>query len=361
MHPARILVAAALLSSFSLAQTTHTVGGSGHATVDDALSAAAPGDEIVVLDGSYPGFSMNLPVTIRAQNPGNVQFTSMSSASAIPSGHLVGLGFTTLSITDATLTVEDCVIASTGSAFTMTVTDSIATLERCTVQAQPIFAAFGGLNTIRRSVVSMTDCTFTGTTASLSVSPRTIEVRDQSTLIASGVTVQGGVPSDPAPALLIDPNCTAHFVDSSLLSAPGQCAIVGTNFSSSVFCDRCTIDASCPTLAGPPQLGVTTSGALVRGQSYTATFRGEANQLLLVFGSDDLDVLATAQLHTPFLLAAAGCFPAAAATTDANGVATLSWQLPTVTLPPGVGVWLQGVCGAGLPLAASPAVGGLVR
>lgn len=62
-----------LLAASLAAQTVHRVGASQpFATIQDAIDAAAPGDIVAVDAGTYPAFTLNKGLTIRAEPTGAV-------------------------------------------------------------------------------------------------------------------------------------------------------------------------------------------------------------------------------------------------------------------------------------------------
>ena len=62
------------------AQTTHVVGPGGHAQIQAALAAAAPGDVVIVHPGNYPSFQCTIGVTIRAAVNGTAFVIGSSTA-----------------------------------------------------------------------------------------------------------------------------------------------------------------------------------------------------------------------------------------------------------------------------------------
>ncbi|MCK5942184.1 MAG: hypothetical protein KAI24_09460, partial [Planctomycetes bacterium] len=296
------VVVAALLGSLLSAQSTLVVGPAGFATIQAAVTAASPGDEILVFDGIYTGFGLNKGVTIRARNPGAVEVGSIVFQFwNIPPGQtarMVGIGFQFINQIGGHIAFEDCEFRSGGTMLSMN--DSFDSFHRCRFEAVPSLLGIQAAIRLSNSTASMVDCTASGATPQLGAAPATISLQNGSTLIASNVTVTGGTPVAPAPALVVDGTSAARLTDSTL-TATGQCAVLGAD----VVAERCTITQNCPSFPGPPLLGALDSGAIEVGEPYTVTFRGEPGQFVLVFGSNEIDLTPSPALRTPFLLAAA--------------------------------------------------------
>ncbi|MCK5941273.1 MAG: hypothetical protein KAI24_04815 [Planctomycetes bacterium] len=348
--PFALLAAAAILP----AQSTLTVGPGGFATVQLAIDAASPGDEVVIEPGIYPAFSTSKGLTIRAQIPGTVEIESgfLSLIHAPPSQpvQLVGLLMRSYFFNGTTVSAESCVFESAG--IVLSIVNSNARFENCQVIGQTFLLGVQGSLVATNSTVTMVDSGVAG--APGAGSPGVVLVGSH--LIASHVTLQGSYGSIPREALNVDANSSARISDSSVVTANNTCGVVGTD----VVFSRSTLPASC-SVPTDTLLGVQANGAIVRSLGYEVTFRGEPNQFVLVFGSDAVDLDLPAVLQGPFLLGSAGCFPAGALVTDAQGQATLSLAVPLVTLPPGLAVYLQGVSGSSFPLLTSAVVGGVVR
>jgi len=341
------------------AQSTLNVGPGGFATIWDAVNAAAVGDEVVVAPGTYDAFWVQKGVTVRAQVPGTVMvnggFQSLITAPANEPVRLQGLQFRYFNLFNCNVTIEDCSFDNAGQ--TLSINNAVVHLERVTVQGQPFLTNSVTSVYCRMSTVTMVDCTLNGGlfSPSLGGGNGAIGLED-SELYASSCTINGGSFPGPLPALQIVSNSRARLSDCTITALNNTCGLVGND----IICSRCVLPG-CNGVATGPLLGAIASGNVVRGETYSASFRGEPNQFLLVFGSNGIDVTPAPTLAQPFLLAAAGCFPAAAMMTDQNGEATLEVPIPNVAVPPGVAVYLQGVSGSAFPLLTSPVVGGVVR
>jgi len=347
------LVAAAALS----AQSTLTVGPGGFPTVQAAVDAAFPGDEVVIEPGSYGSFVLMKGLTIRAAVPGTVSvagagFFSLVLAPANAPVRLQGLNMGSYTLLGGRISVEDCDFVSAG--IVLSVGNVVAHFERCRVIGQPFLVGAQAAMVCNGSTVSMVDCSVVPTPGGVGSSGTPGVNLNGATLVATGCTFEGAaVP--PSPALDLDQTSTAWLSDCTVLTPNNSCGIVG----GSVTTSRSTLPPSC-SVPSQPLLGVTANGSVVRGQDYDVTFQGEPNTFVLVFGSNELDRTLSPFLQQPFLLASAGCFPAAAMVTDQTGRAGLSIPVPNANLPAGIGVYLQGVSGVSLPLLASAAVGGVV-
>lgn len=83
------------LASFAAAQGVRVVddsGGAHYTTIAAAIAAAAPGDTILVKEGSYAGFAIgSVPVSVVAEAGAAVEITSMVTISNTPVGSVVAL------------------------------------------------------------------------------------------------------------------------------------------------------------------------------------------------------------------------------------------------------------------------------
>jgi AraC-like DNA-binding protein len=107
-------LAAFALATSVAAQTKHVVGPGGFATIDAAITAASPGDFVLVQPGSYAGFRATKSVTIRAASLGTVFVTAGSLVTAsVVFVHLLDLDLKFLSVDGCTCTLYRCRVTAT--------------------------------------------------------------------------------------------------------------------------------------------------------------------------------------------------------------------------------------------------------
>lgn len=358
MRSITLLTPAAIAASLLPAQTSHYVGPGGFQTLGAAINAAVHGDEVVIAPGSYPGVITGKSLTLRAEVPGTVSlsggFGTIVFLISDVDARLVGIEFDRASIVGGNVSIEDCSFPSQG----LELNGATAHLTRCAFGHAPTTLDFRGSLRCRDSYVSATDCTIAGANANAAGYGGFAIDLNNSTLLGSGLTLTTDTTAAvAATAVRFLTASTLRLTDSSLLSAPGICPIPFGDAA----CERCTTSSPCPLLLTEPTLGLTSTGALQAGATWTVTVTGEPNAPLLVLGSYGIARYDSPQLAQSLLLDAASAFLAGGMTTDALGQASLQWQLPSLPLPPGAAIWVQAVAGATMPLAVSPAAGGVVR
>ncbi len=378
MHPTPVL-ASLVLGAAVAAQTTHTVGAGGFATIAAALAAAAPGDVIVVQPGSYGPFQATFGVTIRGAIPDSVAVDT--SNVSCPTGqciHLVDLAFPALFVDGGTCTLDRCVVGAGGVNpihAGLAATSTRLRLQQCTLGgvSQP-YTPFGTFPALRATSCAVTaiDSTFRGLDGASSFGGPgypAVLLHD-STLHGSGLSLAGGNASGnglalPGPALSASGASTFWICDSTLTggaaasvpSVPAACPVEATAGRLA----RCTLQPACP----PPvptngaMLGAHRVGPLHSGGAFQLDFATEPNGFVGVFATTLLGAAAFVELEQPVALDVATVIPLAVLVADGAGLASGSW-----TLPPGtanLALWLQGVAWGPLPLQLSPAAGGVVR
>jgi len=356
--PTPFLVSALLAVSLS-AQTSWVVTPGNPTNLQTAIDQASAGDEILVQAGTYNMFSLNKGLTVRAVQPGTVFLVDVSffNLISIPAGehaHLVGLdGPDMFIIGQGTTTVEDSRWSSQG--IVITVGFGPAHFERCVIEAQPFFVGAQACVTVSGTLTAV-DTVIRGASGGVTGTTSPALDLQSGTLIGTALTLEGGTGSFSSSAIVADSASVIRLSDSIVTGGGATCSISGGDAE----CVRCTVSAPCNVQPGT-MLGMWASGGVTRGQPYVLDFRGEPNEFVLVFGSNEVDLFHSVDLQLPFLLSAPGCFAATALMTDGSGHASVTWQLPNATLPPAVGLWFQGVSGSSFPLATSTVVGGMVR
>jgi len=319
--------------------------------------AAAAGDEIVLAPGNYPAPQFLKSLTLRAEIPGTVNLDGWFGLTAIldPDAHvrLVGLNISRLYVVGGSVSVDDCEITPAG----FDVSDATLHMTRSTVrQTTAVLADYAALR-CTNSVVSLTNCTIEGSGPTpTGVGGPAIQL-DASTLLGSGLVLTTD-PAAPIPASAIrfaSPS-TVRLSDSELITAPGVCPIP----SPDATCDRCTLSAPC-TLVPDATLAMAATSALQAGDPWTVEMHGAPFSLVLVLASYDVGKLEIPELNAPLLLEPSQLFVAGAVITDALGLGSCTWVLPSAPLPIGAGIWVQSVAFDAAPLKVSPVDGGVVR
>jgi len=350
------LFVSALLAVALPSQTSWVVSPGNPANLQTTIDQASVGDEVLVQPGTYNMFSLNKGLTVRALQPGTVTLNNASlfHLIQIPAGehaHLIGFDAPDAWIIgQGTTTLEDCTFSDQG--IVLSIAFGPVHLERCVIDQQPFLLGVQACVVVNDAIVTAVDCVMRG--ANGATSPA-LELAN-ATLIGTGLELVGGTGPLSSSAIEADATSIIRLSDSIVTGGGATCSILGGDAE----CVRCTLSSPCNVQSGK-MLGMWASGGVTRGQPYTLDFRGDANAFVLLFGSNQVDVFNSLDLQLPFLLSAAGCFPAAALMTDGTGQASVTWQLPSATLPPAVGLWFQGVSGSSFPLSASTVVGGMVR
>jgi hypothetical protein len=157
--------------------------------IDAAIAAASPGDVLVVMPGTYPGFAVTKGVTIRPASSGTVTFASSAfppyiSAQIPPGqiGHLVELQLPVLIVTGGRLGVVDC---SVGPNHVTVLGGALVVLNGCTVTSTNAVA--GAVYVDQQSELVAVDSTIVFAPALLPLAPRPAVdvVGSRSTAVAS--------------------------------------------------------------------------------------------------------------------------------------------------------------------------------
>lgn len=308
---ARCLIAGciALSAAAASAQGLHVVGPGGHATIQQAIDAAASGDAVLVHAGVYPSFTVGKPLTITAAPSALVQIrTTESLVVAIPPGGRVHL---------AGLDVEASSVLLQGGGMT--------SVERCTIRTVRGTRVHGGVALLRWSAASAErasgftavdatvhalESTFTTTAGGVT----TIEHGGFQTLGASvsqlaGCTCVGAWPAtDVAPwpsvglhVSLAGPSARTYAVDSSIRGGFTPGAVLGPSMvarqsgSAQLWLDRNNVFGhAIGVIAGAPLVGTRTPFDLTVGGTFTTTLRSQPGRPMLFYAG--LDVAGPVQI-----------------------------------------------------------------
>ena len=401
-----VLLSGLVLCPVAMAQTTHHVGPGGLPQIRDALAVAAPGDTVLVAPGTYAHFDADVGVTIRPSGVGVIQvefdpafppvpcsslsclFTPGQTLLRPPVGqtlHLVGVNFLgnvativtqagsyqarhRVEITSGRVTLDECTITSL-DVRPLLVVDATVHLQDCSVQQSAFGSGLPGLTATNSDIVA-TGSSFTGgSPVGIAVGgfPAPGIKLTNSRLHASGLSVYGGsstMSSLGAPALLVESGSSAWISDSYLQAGTGACALQhqGTLLRAS----RCTLVGAGTNCAGPQSgpemLGVTRTTLLAAGQTFQLDYRTSSNGFVAIFASPSLGTLdAPLVLEQPSWLLETQSFSAALLLADANGDASVSWQIPSGPGISGQELWFKGISGLSFPLQTSAVVGGIAR
>ena len=398
MKPSHSLLPTALVSLLLAplsAQVTIQVGGVGGVSdIRAGLAIAQPGDELVVHPGSYAHFTDDVGVTIRAAIPGTVEVFFEPALvppgcglTCLPEQHtrfrpptgerslVDGLDFVgtqgmigSISISNRVsvhgrVAMRDCTMESEVGLPLLIEAGSDVHLQSCSVRINYPFQntanLWANIMRVTSSRISAVDCEF------LKLDNFTLAIGGvqlfDSTMHASGITIERTGGTATFGALALDQS-SAWISDSTLLSSNNFCG-AGTDSGSTLFTDRSTISgpAGCvATQADGARVGVSEPTPPAAGSAYSVTYRTTPNTVVGVFAAPSLDVSTLPQLPQPIWLPLGSAIPAAALLADANGAATVTWNLPAITASPRPELWVQAISGI-LPFQISPVVGGIVR
>lgn len=361
----RSLLVVALASFPLVAQATHYVGPGSHATIDDALAVAAPGDVVLVQAGSYAAFRANIGVTIRSLGPVQVG-GCVCSAPAGQTLHLVGLDVPqgTVAIAGGRVTLAACHVALSGpqaaNSAALAVANADVHLLDCSFTAN--------LTASNASAMSMTGSRVAAVNTSFSVAdysgPQPTVSLSGGQLHISRCSISAAAFNLPgAPGIRAIGNATLWLADSGVYGALGNCPIDAP--TATVRLSRtstsATSGAACTTVqSGPGLLGIEQLSPPQSGSTYALTFRSSPYQWIALHASLDIGTTPLPGFEQPAALALYDFWPVGVYLTDANGTAGVTWNLPAgmfVDTP----LWLEAITGMSLPLQVAPLVGGVIR
>lgn len=380
MHASRLSVLfAAVLVAPAAAQAVLTVGPGGFPTIPSALAVAQPGAIVEIAPGTYPAFSCNVGVTLRASSPGAVVIDLVSGNPfppigtsvqfAAPAGqtiHVVGLAFLlpaagTFATTHPELFVasdavfEDCTLAASGgfaNGSLRVASGGVVHLQHVTSHG-PLLVVDG------RATASQ--CAFTGAwvlgfpmaaawVSGLLHASNSQFVGGASSYMSGGAGVDVG-----APGRLFATDCT---IQRGAGNGP-SCAVAGTG---AVRLVRVASNSpACLPAPAASGLGARRAGPVVRGGTFAVDYRAEPLVPLGVHLSHALASVPLPFTTQPWGAPLGGSFEVAFGLTDAGGQASFGFAIPNLPALAGLPVWLHGWSGWTFPLDVAPPVGGLVR
>lgn len=400
MHHHLILVA--LIATPLFAQQVHIVGPGSYSRIDDAVAVASPGDVIHVLPGTYPHFTVDRAVTIRAVVPDTVGVAFDAaiedpSCLAVPNCaislgttlfapppearvHVVGIDFVPnfyslqfpfavrhrVRVSSGNVTFDQCRLRATDS-HALVVANARVHLQDCTLTALGGMVTGHGLQAIN-STITAVDCAFTGnSTTGLSESGSGVLFSGPS-LHVSHCTLTGGTHppvagGGPGTALLLGPSGSVWISDSELLNDGTLCAILGS--APILRTARTTITpggSGCTTVTAEPLLGVTRPVPLENGTTFTVDLRTEPNTLVAVHASPGLGQVSVPGLFAqPIALDLTTFWLAGLYVSDGNGQVVATWDLDSGSHVDET-VWLQAMAlMTDGTFQLAPVVGGVIR
>lgn len=399
-------IAAAVVSVLGslVGQTTWVVPAG--ASLAPTIALAAPGD-ILQLSGQHPGFTLNKGLVLlgpaQIQNPNYAQSfppSGVETSVQIPAGQvatLVGIDFRMSGFLPSgvghRVTVagdaafEDCQFRGSyvqGVAATVHVQAGTVILQRCLVTG---FPGTVGMRVDGGTVV-MTNCevrggswdsSFPGVTPAVQQAGGVIHASFLTAIGGSGgtSTFSGITVYDGMPAMVVIGG--ASFVTDSTLTgggggslfslgqpAPalqgsGQVRVARTTLAPGTAVTGAAAPSSGFTIE-PTMLGMSGSGPLRLGQTFTATATvGTAQQLLGIVGGFQLQANSVPTIVEPVYGSPAQLFTLLLVAPASSAQVPVTLNVPNVASLLGLGIWLQAVQLVGSQLRTSPLVGGVVR
>jgi hypothetical protein len=340
------------------AQTVHVVGPGGFATIQQAVAAAAPDDIVHVQPGTYFSFTVPKSLRIRALGPVTLGTSVFQPGHVIvqaPVGatvDLVGFDMMSLTVTSGRASLDACTVRN----------GAVVQNASLHLQASHLLGATALLAT--QADVTAVQSSFLGPNSFLVPGPLVDLVGSR--FHASFCTVA----PFPFPQTSVETNLRvtngsrAWIADSHISgTAVGHCPLQ-VSVDSEVRVDRTTYAAT-PGCAQPtpgPLLGVQRSSPLLVGQTFQLEFKAEPGAFVLLFASSYLGKTDFGPLlEQPSWLDDQHSFAVTVLLADAAGSAPVSFPIPSSPAVVDLTLWIKGISAFGLPLQASPPVGGIVR
>lgn len=369
-------IASLVLLCSASAQATLTVGPTGYPDVQAAISAAAPGDRILIQAGMYPSFVADRSLTVRADPTGAAVRIVDTVSTRFVLGpdhrvHVQGIAFESgvqvAPSTRGVATFEGC------GFFDLLAVRSDTAFQSCQMN--------GGRRPgllVENAAVSLSQCTVNGG-ASLGPLPGII-ARQGAHLQVSGCMVRGGIFQfgthtlpQPGVGMFVDSNAAVWITDSSVgvptLMPPDPAVRAIDNRSSvPVTLTRSTFPSSHPTpidgpsvLAQHPQIA-SRGGPITTGSPWTLDVRGQSGAFVILHGSLDIG---DARPH-PLLIHREWGFARssevfAVMALPATGQSQVTLSIPNLPALRDASFWTAAWAGPTLPAPLTALVGGVIR
>lgn len=385
------------LAGTAAAQVSHLVGPGGFAQIRDALAVAAPGDVILVQDGTYAHFDVHVGVTIRAMTTGNV-FVAYDPAFAPPCGgtpacvaaegptrflvapgqvaHVVGLQFVDNShlfaggglashrveVTGGRVTFDQCAIRGSYWA-ALTIDHANAHLQACLVSGSATtIQGFSGM-VATSSTITVVGGWFSGGPVSMGAGAAGYGIAlADCEFVGSGFGASGGFAGVLAGSGLYANGGATWVADATVSSANWVCPMVisGQRHVARTALNGGTYPTvSCNFVATDAVLGVQRPAPLRVGSTFGLGFTG-VDGFVAAFASPSLLSTPAPLLATTAHLDPTGLIAAGVALASPLGTANLAWPIANVPALVDQTMWFQGVTGLTLPLRVGPVTGGLI-
>ncbi len=371
-----------------VAQTVWHVGpGQPLPTIGAAIAIASPGDVLAVRAGTYPPFTLDKGLTIRAEPVGaavNVAYSASATTTMLMPGNaharICGVDFPNLLHSGGVTSFEDCDFLTPPSSFapSVVVLGGAATFVRCRIR-DGLPAVY-----VQSSVLSLVQCEVRGgDTYHYNAATSALYAWGTAKVHASNCVLEAGRGWSQAmgwPGVFAVQDNEIDLVDCDVRGGDyltpnallGGAAIAASS-SAVVRQHRCTLTPGVGTLGvGPttagnvlaaPQLGASLrEPGLLLGAGLHVDLAAEPGDLVFVLASFGLSLPAPAPLVAPshWGFAAHGTV-VSLQFADAAGHATYGFAIPSDPAFRDLGVWLMGAAFAGLPGRLSPPVGGVIR
>jgi len=403
-----VVLVTALCAGKPGAQTVHMVGPGGFAQIQAAINAAANGDVVVIQSGTYAAFTLAKDLTLTAA-PGaivDVSTTTILTAGVTvlqppTSARLAGLRFrasTLLApfatrVLGGTVYCEDCAFESQRYGFApapgLLVQNARVALQRCVLIGGGVAsigagsgAGYDGMQVVNASVAAV-DCLFLGGNLAWDFIGRAghgvlvdgADVQLANCFVAGGDNAATNPVWPPGDGVRVASPARVWIADCAVRGGNGHTSPGGTGFANlgtaaaqearSTFVGGAGTPSGASvvgSLASAPLLGLAgPTPPLVLGATWTIGLVTTPATPVLALWSDRLAISLQPIVVEPVWLPIAAFAVAGAGLTDANGLLTFSFAIPSTASLLHAACFVQAFGGLALPLEAAPPVGGTIR
>jgi hypothetical protein len=408
MRLPRALVFASFAGTLA-AQTVHTVGPGGFATIQAAINAAANGDVVVIQSGSYAAFTLAKDLTLTAAPgatvdvaPATIFGLNVTMLQPPTSARLAGMRFRTVQfpvtlcqtqVLGGTVHFADCAFESSNNQLIPTaallVQNARLAMQRCVVIGGGLAAIGQGSSsgcdgmTIANAEIAAVDCLFFGGNLNWDFTGRgghgvlvdNSDVQFANCFASGGDNAAWNPAWPPGDGVHVSSTSRVWIADSELRGGNGHTNAGGSGLANlgfiaalqarSTFVGGAGAPPGAPVvgpLANAPLLGLDgATPAITLGSTWPVRYRAAPSTPVLVLWSDQLAASTQSLVSEPVWLPAANFAVAGAGVTDANGVAAFAFAVPSATSLLHATCFVQAFAGLAQPLEAAPPVGGTIR